>query len=80
MVLSDEEIEDGFKEISENVNRPIDEIREHYKQKEDNFNVYKHSLLEKKAIRLIMDHGHIVDVEPEEKKPVEDETDTAKES
>lgn len=78
--LSDEEIEDGFKEISENVNRPIDEIREHYKKNEDNFNVYKHSLLEKKAIKLIMDHSHIVDVEPEVKKPDEGETDAAKES
>jgi len=75
--LSEEEIENGFVEMSENLQRPLDQIKDFYKQNEDKFNIYKHSLLEKKAIELIIDYSKIVDVEPETNQKGESETDTS---
>ena len=63
---SDEEIENGFKRMSENLQRPLEEIT-NYKKDENKSNICKHSLLEKKAIKPIVDHSHIVNVEPEAK-------------
>jgi trigger factor len=72
--LSDDEIENGFKEIAQNVSRSLAEISDFYKQNKEKLDVYKHSLLEKKVIKLIMDHGTITEVEPQTENKVAGET------
>lgn len=67
MKLSDEDLENGFKEMSETFHQPIDEIKNYYNQNKDKLEFFKHTLLEKQAIRLIIDESDIKEVEPEEK-------------
>ena len=63
--LSDEEINNGFKEMSKVFNKPLEEITSFYKQNKDNLELFKNTLLEKKAIKLIIENSIIENVEPE---------------
>jgi len=63
--LTDEELEDGQKEMAENFNQPLEEIRKYYGQNQDKLEFFKHALLEKKAIKLIIDNSTIKEVKPE---------------
>jgi trigger factor len=65
MTLSDEDLENGFKEMADSFNQPVEEIKKFYNQNKDKVEFFKHTLLEKQAIRLIMDNSSIEDVEPE---------------
>ncbi|MGD9115079.1 MAG: trigger factor [Desulfobacterales bacterium] len=67
--LSDDELESALGEMAENFNQPLEEIKKYYDQQQDKLEFFKHTLLEKKAIKLIIDSGKIEDVEPEEKAP-----------
>jgi len=63
--LDDEELEGGLKEMSQNFNQPLEEIKKYYDQNQDKLGYFKHTLLEKKAIKLIIDTSAITDVKPE---------------
>ena len=63
--LDDEEIEGGLTEMSESFNQPLEEIKKFYDQNPDKLGYFKHTLLEKKAIKLIIDSSTITDVKPE---------------
>ena len=63
--LDDEELESGLKEMSESFNQPLEEIKKYYDQNQDKLRYFKHTLLEKKAIKLIIDNSAITDVNPE---------------
>jgi len=63
--LTDEELENGLKEMAENFNQQLEEIKNYYAQNQDKLEFFKHTLLEKKAIKLIIDSGIIKDVKPE---------------
>jgi trigger factor len=63
--LDDEELESGLKEMSESFNQPLEEIKKYYDQNQDKLRYFKHTLLEKKAIKLIIDNGAITAVKPE---------------
>jgi len=63
--LDDDELEGGLKEMAENFNQPLEEIEKFYDQNPDKLRYFKHTLLEKKAIKLIMDNSTITDVKPE---------------
>ena len=67
LTLSDEELDDGFKNMAEAFNQPADEIKKYYSQNKDGLEYFKHTLLEKKAIELIIDNGKIKEVEPKTK-------------
>ncbi len=67
LTLSDEDMEDGFKEMAKTYNRPLEEINDHYKQNNDKVEFFKHALLEKHAIKLIIEKSNIEDVKPEQK-------------
>ena len=69
--LSDEELEDGFTNMAQAVNQPVDAIKSYYNQNQDNLDFFKHTLLEKKAINLIIKNSNIEEVEPELKKNTE---------
>jgi trigger factor len=52
--------------MSENFNQPLEGIKQYYDQNKDKFELFKHTLLEKKAIKLILDNGRVKDVKPDE--------------
>jgi trigger factor len=51
--------------MSESFNQPLEEIKKYYDQNQDKLRYFKHTLLEKKAIKLIIDSSTITDVKPE---------------
>ncbi len=65
MTLTDQELEDGFKEMAQTFNQPLEHIKNYYKQNEDKIEFFKHTLLEKQAIKLIIESSTIEEVEPE---------------
>ena len=65
LTLADEELEKGFEEIAANVNQPAEQIRSYYQQNSDKLEIFKHTLLEKDAIKLIIDNSTIENVEPQ---------------
>jgi trigger factor len=72
LTLADEELEEGFKDMSENFGHPLDAIKNYYDENKDKLDLFKHTLLEKKAINLIIDNSKIEDVEPKEAEETEE--------
>ena len=66
LTLPDDELDAGFKDMSENFGHPLDAIKQYYDENKDKLDLFKHTLLEKKAINLIIDNSKIEDVEPKE--------------
>ena len=62
--LAEEEIETGFKEMSESYNFPVEEIKKFYQQDKDKLALFKHTLLEKQAINLIIKNSEVEAVKP----------------
>ena len=65
LALDDEELESALAEMATSFNQPVEEIKKFYDQSNDKLEYLKHTLLEKKAIKLIIDNSKIEDVEPE---------------
>lgn len=65
ITLSDEELENGFAEMAKTVNQPVEEIKNYYKQNDENLDFFKHTLLEKQTIKLIIKNSTIEEEEPE---------------
>ncbi|MBC2694408.1 MAG: trigger factor [Desulfobacteraceae bacterium] len=65
LAISDEELENGYKNMAQAFNKPIEEIKNFYKQKENNVESLKISILEKKALKLIIENSSQEIVEPE---------------
>ena len=63
---SDEELAEALNEMAENFKQPVEEIKKYYDQNKDKLEYFKHTLLEKKAIKLIIENSQIEDVDPEE--------------
>lgn len=68
--LADDEVEQELNEMASSFNQPVAEIKNYYDQNKDKLEYFKHTILEKKAIKLIIDTSKIEDVEPE-KEPAE---------
>ncbi len=66
--VSDDELEVALNEMAENFKQPVEEIKKYYDQNRDKLEYFKHTLLEKKAIKLIIENSKIEDVDPEEAK------------
>jgi trigger factor len=62
--VSDDELEAALNEMAENFKQPVEEIKKYYDQNQDKIEYFKHTLLEKKAIKLIIESSKIEDVEP----------------
>jgi trigger factor len=69
--LSDEELQAGLAEMARGSNRPIEEIQKYYQENPERLNFFKHALLEKSAIKLIIDNSTIEEVTPERENPVD---------
>lgn len=62
--VDDEEMQDAFQEMAGAYGQPVEAVKAVYEQQPDKLNGFRHALLEKKAIRLIIDEGKITDVQP----------------
>ncbi len=69
MELADEDLEKGFEEMAATYNQPVDVIKGIYGNSGDKLELFKHALLEKQAIKLIMERNEIESVEPEKETP-----------
>jgi len=65
LTLPADELEAALNEMAANFNQPVEEIKNYYDQNKDKLEFFKHTLLEKKALNLIIDSSRIEDVEPE---------------
>jgi trigger factor len=72
--LSDDELEEALNEMAANFNQPVEEIKKYYDQNKDKLEYFKHTILEKKAIKLIIDTSEIENVEPEKEQAAGDES------
>jgi trigger factor len=63
--VSDDELEAGIATMAETSNQPVDEIKKYYQQNPERLNFFKHALLEKNAIKLIINNSNIEEITPE---------------
>ena len=71
MTLSDKDLDTGYEEMSQNFQQSIEEIKNFYNQNKDKLEFFKQTLLEKNAIKLIIDNSLIEDKEPDAKQDIE---------
>ena len=71
LTLSDKELDAGFSEMAQAVNQPVEAIKSYYNQNQSNLDFFKHTLLEKQAIKLIIDSSTIEEIEPKLEKDTE---------
>jgi trigger factor len=69
---SDEDLQKGFEDMAKTFNQPVEQIKGFYDQSKDQLEFFKHTLLEKQAIKLIIDNSKIVDIAPEKMKTTAD--------
>jgi FKBP-type peptidyl-prolyl cis-trans isomerase (trigger factor) len=50
--------------MAKGFNQPVEEIKKYYGQNEDNLELFKQTLLEKRALELIIKNSIIEEVEP----------------
>jgi trigger factor len=80
LTISDDELEDGLKEMADSFKQPLEQIKNYYDQNKDKIEYFKHTLLEKKAIKLIIDSSKIEEVEPKKEEAAAEENETAAEN
>jgi len=71
LTLSDQELDAGFNEMAQAVNQPVEAIKSYYNKDQNNLEFFKHTLLEKQAIRLIIESSTIEEIEPKLEKNTE---------
>jgi trigger factor len=64
LTLTDEELEKGLQDMAANYGQPIEGIKAFYQKDKESLSYFKHMLLEKKALKLIIDTAVITEVEP----------------
>ncbi len=64
LTLADEELDAGFTEMAKTFQQPMEGIKQYYQQNQDKFEFFKHTLLEKKGIKLIIESSNIEEIEP----------------
>lgn len=67
LTLLDKDIDDGLMDMSKNMNQPFEEIKNYYGQNREQLEHFKHTLLEKNAIGLIIKESRIDEIEPDVK-------------
>jgi trigger factor len=75
--VSDEELEEALNEMAANFKQSVEEIKEYYDQNKDKLEYFKHTLLEKRAIKLIIENSKIEDVDPEKAEAADSESEQA---
>ena len=63
MTLSDEELDAGLRDMAEAYHQPFDGFKNYFMSQEDKLAYFKETLLEKKAMKLVLEHANIKEVE-----------------
>ena len=63
--LSEEELEAGYAEMALGMNASVDAVKNFFKMDPRQLDYYKHTQLEKKAARLIIEQANVTEVTPE---------------
>ena len=66
MSISDEELDDGLREMAEAYQQPFEGFKNYFMSQQDKLAYFKETLLEKKAMKLVLEHATINEVEAEE--------------
>ncbi|PIE75186.1 MAG: trigger factor [Deltaproteobacteria bacterium] len=77
--INDEELEKGFEELASTFNQPADFIRGFYNENPDKLDLFKHTLLEKKALELIVENNEVEEYDPSSQDESKDEDNTSSE-
>jgi trigger factor len=64
LTLADTDLTQALQDMASSYGRPVDEIRSYYDQHPDDLAFFKHTLLEKQAIKLIIDNSKVEEIEP----------------
>jgi trigger factor len=64
LAISDAELEEAIQAMAANFKQPVEEIRRYYRENDEKLDYYKHALLEKKALKLVLESSTIEEVEP----------------
>jgi len=73
LVLSDEELDEGIREMAAAYQQPFEGFKNYFMTQQDKLAYFKETLLEKKAMKLVLEHANIKEVEAEDA-PKETET------
>jgi trigger factor len=65
LTVGDEELAGGLEEMAASTGQPVEVIKRFYKENKERLDMFKHTLLEKQAIRLIIGSSEIEEVEPQ---------------
>jgi trigger factor len=65
LTLDDDALETGFQEIADSMQQPVDMIKQFYQQRPEQIDVLRYSLLEKKAMELVLENSKIEEVAPD---------------
>ena len=64
LTLSDEELQAGLQDMAAAFQQPVEQIQAYYNQNSDKLDYFKQTLLEKRAVTLIIDNSVITEIEP----------------
>lgn len=64
LTLSDEELQAGLQDMASAFQQPVEQIQAYYNQNSDKLDYFKQTLLEKRAVTLIIDNSVITEIEP----------------
>ncbi len=70
--LEDGELDKALGEMAAMYQQPVEQVKQYYQQNPDRIDIFKHALLEKKAIKLIMDSNRIEEVAPVKENSADD--------
>lgn len=65
LILSEDALEAGYKEMAGTLGQTVEGIESFYRENNDQLEFFKHSLLEKQTIGLIIENGKVTEVVPE---------------
>jgi trigger factor len=69
--LTDEELEQGFEDVAKSSGGSVEDVKKQFEQNQNYIDNFKHVLLEKKMIKLIIDEGNVEEKEPAQEKETE---------
>jgi len=64
LTLPDADLAQALRDMAASYGRPVEEIKSYYDQHPDDLVFFKHTLLEKQAIKLIIDSNTVEEIEP----------------
>ncbi len=70
--LTEEELEKGFEEMAISMKGTVDGVKNFFDMQKDQLVYFKHNLLEKKAVDIIIESGNLTEISPEEAQAAQD--------